>query len=108
MQRWMPARDGAACAPGVGACEAIYPPWLLPQPLALQMQGDQPCYRGPLHLLCAEQRIESGWWDAPPHGLVSRDYFIAGNEAAGLVWIYRERLTSGRPPARWFLHGLYA
>ncbi len=107
MQRWVPAQGGTQRR-SQGAAQATYPAWLLPRPLALQMQGDQPCYRGPLHLLCAEQRIEAGWWDAPPQGLASRDYFIAGNEAAGLVWIYRERLRSGQTPARWFLHGLYA
>jgi len=44
-------------------------------------------------------------------GAVSRDYFIAQNPRAELLWVFRERPTAARPgaadEARWFLHGLY-
>ncbi len=56
----------------------------------------------------------------PAPGLVVRDYFVAHNERAGHVWVYRERLAQTAPSAqspphagvpprqdRWFLHGIY-
>ncbi|MDP2066194.1 MAG: DNA polymerase Y family protein [Burkholderiaceae bacterium] len=123
MQHWQ-----AACAnPGTHAApppvaDALYPPWLLPQPLALQVHHGQPQFQGPLRLLTRAQRIETGWWDAAPAagetGLALRDYFIARSPEAGLLWIYRERLsaptvlaastTESPPSTRWFLQGLYA
>ena len=59
------------------------------------------------------------WVDGPPDGArrrsidrtgpVLRDYFIARSEAAGLLWVFRERLAPDQQAAaRWFLHGLYA
>ena len=45
---------------------------------------------GPLILLAGPERIESGWWDGHP---VVRDYFVAGNAAQAVLWIYRERLA---------------
>jgi protein ImuB len=41
-----------------------------------------------------------------------RDYFLARSEQAGLLWIYRERLTAGRletdkPAGHWYLHGVF-
>ena len=60
-------------------------------------------------------RIEAGWWpddDAPAAPAAARDYYIAQNPAAELLWIYRERATSTQQGAsnqsRWFLQGLYA
>lgn len=93
--------------------DAIYPPWLLPQPLRLEVKGEKPHYHGPLRLLAGPQRLETGWWDdTQPQGAASRDYFIALSEEAGLLWVYRERLASsahaGTPPVRWFLQGVYA
>ena len=57
---------------------------------------------------------------SPAPGLVVRDYFVAHNERAGHVWVYRERLPQTVPSAqaptdagmptrqdRWFLHGIY-
>ena len=80
------------------------------------MQGDdQPCHHGPLRLLTGPRRIEAGWWpddDAPAAPAAARDYYIAQNPAAELLWIYRERATSAQQGAsnqpRWFLQGLYA
>lgn len=113
MQRWQPAR-GARPVPAPQAADALYPPWLLAEPLRLQVKGEQPHYHGPLRLLTRAQRIESGWWGERAEDLAQRDYFIARSEEAGLVWIYCERFSAtpggdarlAQP--RWFLQGLYA
>ena len=112
MQRWVAARTQPPSpprreSPEKGRFDSLYPTWLLPRPLELKTMNDQPCWHGPLQLLCAEQRIETGWWDTSSEAPASRDYFIAKNEAAGLVWIYRERLRPGPADERWFLHGIY-
>jgi protein ImuB len=45
--------------------------------------------------------------------LALRDYFVAHNDVAGLVWVFRERLSpqavgqAAAPPQRWFLHGIF-
>ena len=96
--------------------DALAPTWLLREPLPLDVQGDdQPCHHGPLRLLTGPRRIEAGWWpddDAPAAPAAARDYYIAQNPAAELLWIYRERATSAQQGAsnqpRWFLQGLYA
>ena len=84
------------------------PPWLLREPLKLQVKGDKPLYQGPLQLLTRARRIEAAWWDTQVEQPVLRDYFIARSETAGLLWIYRERLAADQERAQWFLHGLYA
>jgi protein ImuB len=109
MQRWVPARTaGAAAAVREAAGDALYPSWLLREPLRLQVQGDRPCYQGPLQLLTRARRLEAAWWDPLAQVPALRDYFIARSEAAGLLWIFRERLAAGQDRAQWFLHGLYA
>ncbi|WP_028601030.1 Y-family DNA polymerase [Ottowia thiooxydans] len=93
--------------------DALAPTWLLREPLPLELRDDQPCYRGLLRLLTGPRRIEAGWWGAamPGQGVpAARDYYIAQNPAAELLWVYRERPSSrheGRE-ARWFLQGLYS
>ena len=93
------------------ASDALYPPWLLPEPLRLQVHGNVPHYGGPLRRLVRLYRVETGWWE---EGLPARrDYYIARSEEAGLVWIYREHPVSVESLARsqashWFLQGLYA
>ena len=72
------------------------------------MKGDQPWYQGPLQLLTRARRIESNWWEPAGAQPLLRDYFIARSESAGLLWIYRERLSAEQDRAQWFLHGLYA
>lgn len=123
MQHWQAACDPLRDAThGAAVADALYPPWLLPQPLALQVHHGQPQFQGPLRLLTRAQRIETGWWDAAPAaaetGLALRDYFIARSPQAGLLWIYRERpsaptvlaasTTESPQHPRWFLQGLYA
>ena len=109
---------------------SLWPTWLLRPPQRLAVQGSRPCYQGPLRLLAGPHRLEAAWWEAadapesPPNacgadpapGLVVRDYFVAHNERAGHVWVFRERTPSAPPSAegglptrqhRWFLHGIY-
>ncbi len=88
---------------------ALYPTWLLEQPLRLALQGSRPLYQGALQLLVGPQRLEVMGWaqiDAPTAAL--RDYFIALSPHAGLLWVYRERLPKGQASDLWFLHGIYA
>jgi protein ImuB len=109
-QDWVPAR-GREGMPSADA-DALYPTWLLQQPVRLRMQGDTPCYGGPLQRLARMYRVETSWWEEP--GPTLRDYFVARSPEAGLVWIYRERprflaeelVSSGG--FAWYLQGLYA
>jgi protein ImuB len=106
---------GLASAAGVIDAAQLLPTWLLPQPRPLRLQGDRPCYPGPLALLVGPQRLELCGWaagDAQQGGEaglsapVLRDYFIARSAEAGLLWIYRER--GPHAPAAWYLHGIFA
>ena len=103
--------------------EALYPTWLLPEPLKLAVHRDSPVYQGQLVRLAGPQRLEAtGWLMAgdrlgerargkPP---AIRDYFIYRSLQAGLLWIYRERLPVTppqvvfEPPCAWYLHGFFA
>ena len=108
----------------------LYPTWLLAAPLKLAVRDDRPLYQGPLALLAGPQRLETAWWDVahlPPARAgsgkplaVLRDYFLARSEQAGLLWIYRERLTgaqqeaalanqpaNGQEASYWYLQGLF-
>src|SRR6185369_9316712 len=111
MQAWRPAR-GAVTAGAPNNADALYPPWLLPHALPLEVRNDVPHYGGPLRRLTRLYRVETGWWEDGRPAL--RDYFIARSEEAGLVWIYRERppsMARGLESAgefHWYLQGLYA
>ena len=121
-QRWVDAQVGTQAASFIA--DALYPPWLLPQPLPLQVRHEVPQYGGPLQRLARLHRVEAAWWEAarceagwqshpdeaPGAGAqpassagqpALRDYFIAHSPEKGLVWVYRERF-------QWFLHGIYA
>jgi protein ImuB len=76
------------------------PAWLLARPVPLAMRQDQLWHGGPLRIVSAPERIETGWWDAP----CARDYFVAADREGALYWIYRERGDG----MRWYLHGLFA
>ena len=92
----------------VAQADALYPTWLLTQPLKLAVRNNAPlCVEGgPLTLLAGPQRVEAGWWgvqksgegrdgggDASPSAPCAlRDYFLARSGQMGLLWIYRERL----------------
>ncbi|NVM90860.1 DNA polymerase Y family protein [Variovorax sp. SG517] len=109
-----PAGDKSrkAAAAAASQPDAVYPPWLLPEPLLLEMDGERPCYRGPLSRLIGPQRVETGWWGDKEEGgqPAMRDYYVAESPEAGLVWIFRERpaarFSSGE--VRWYLQGFYA
>jgi len=92
--------------------DALYPPWLLREPVLLAMEGERPCYGGPLRKLVGPQKVEAGWWgDAQEGGHPAvRDYYIAESPEAGLVWIFRERSAAAfaTGEVRWYLQGLYA
>jgi protein ImuB len=111
MQDWRPALAGKGRASLASASQpdALYPPWLLREPLRLEMDGERPCYHGPLRRLNGPQKLAAGWWNSGDPAV--RDYYIAESPGAGLVWIYRERasgpLASDEAP-RWYLQGLYA
>ncbi|HSI54599.1 MAG TPA: DNA polymerase Y family protein [Ramlibacter sp.] len=111
MQEFRPARHvmpDSIRHPG----DSLYPPWLLPEPLRLEVRQSVPHYGGPLRRLTRRYRVEAGWWEGGKPAL--RDYFVARSEGAGLVWIYREHapsLGSGLEHAReyrWYLQGVYA
>jgi protein ImuB len=109
MQQWLPARQPcAAVSADEAAADALFPPWLLREPVRLQVQGDKPLYQGPLQLLTRARRLEAAWWDDAVQAPVVRDYFVARSASAGLIWIYRERLSAEQDHAQWFLHGIYA
>ena len=109
MQECVPALSAHASGPAQGRAEdVLFPPWLLTQPLGLQVKGDQPWYQGALQLLTRARRIETSWWNCEVETPVVRDYFIARSEQAGLLWIFRERLSAEQEHAQWFLHGIYA
>jgi protein ImuB len=140
MQRWVSAQSAiksiAACAGPERArgrkglktaspprTEALYPSWLLPQPLKLAVAGNSPVYQGRLVRLAGPQRMEAGSWlmagegratahEARVHPPAMRDYFIYRSSQGCLLWIYSERLqrpTPGdRPRHAWYLQGFFA
>ena len=104
---------GSCTAPSAG--QAPRPLWLLPQPVALRERNQRPWWRGPLKLLSGPERIEGGWWDC---NLVQRDYFIAEDDHAQWLWIYRTRGNNSAPAdtgnvpprdlnASWYLQGIF-
>jgi protein ImuB len=131
MQQWRPAAEvlGRRAGPlpaGPHAPDgALWPTWLLHTPQRLAVQGHRPCHHGLLRLLAGPHRFEAAWWSCaesavqggaagPGPAPAMRDYFVAHNSVAGLVWVFRERLSAsareggaalGQP--RWFLHGLF-
>ena len=101
-----PERAWRACAPGEeSGAPSTWPPsarplWLLHAPRPLMEIAEIPQHGGPLTLLTAPERIESGWWDGND---VKREYFVARNPAHSLLWIYRESREGGG----WYLHGFF-
>lgn len=108
---------------GEARVDALYPSWLLPEPLRLAAVGDSPVYQGPLLRLAGPQRLEASGWlmtgDAAGDGpgvrskpAAIRDYFIYRSQQAGLLWIFSERLPVPQPAhtqrQAWYLHGFFA
>jgi protein ImuB len=95
---------------------AFRPAWLMATPLRLLVRDDKPYYQGPLKLIQGPERLESSVLvDAAPSLFettpetapepMARDYFIAWNAHAGLLWVFRERLAE---QPGWYLHGMFA
>jgi len=78
---------------------AARPFWLLPQPQALRRHGEHLYWNGALRLVCGPERLEDNWW----HDAVSRDYFIAANDAGQQYWVFHDRLAG-----QWYIHGVFA
>lgn len=146
MQRWVPAQHALKSiaasprparargqkglknpAPCGIRSEALYPSWLLPEPLKLSVSGNSPVYQGRLQRLAGPQRLEATGWLAPSEGAyrahaerqvppVMRDYYIYRSEQGSLLWVYSVRLALPAAPARpvlaqrhdWYLHGFFA
>ena len=145
MQRWVPAQEqgvgkgrlqgtikSIAANPRIScgnslkslqnsANQALYPTWLLPEPLRLAAVTGSPVYQGPLVRLAGPQRLEATGWlmgHDPASGNATkpvlpaiRDYFIYRSQQAGLLWIYSERLAVTPESAgqrAWYLHGFFA
>ncbi|MBB3046616.1 protein ImuB [Litorivivens lipolytica] len=75
------------------------PLWLLPHPLRLQEQQQQPYWQGPLTLLQGPERLDNLWWQQRQ----VRDYYIARTNHNALCWVYRDCLQQ-----RWYLHGWFS
>ncbi len=146
MQRWVNARDAlkniAACArpirargpkglknsaPDAARTDALYPSWLLPEPVRLAVAGNSPVYQGKLVRLAGPQRLEATGWLAPSEGAYKahaerevpptmRDYYIYRSAQGSLLWIYSVRLALPETDApalpqrrhQWYLHGFFA
>lgn len=109
------AAEAAARRSAILPAAGLWPAWLLPEPLRLEVLDGQPCYQGRLRRLAGPQKLETGWWsDEDDAGATPaptlRDYYIAHSPGAGLVWVFLERQPGGgvADDARWFLQGLYA
>lgn len=111
MQRWVPAQQGGTpVAEPLAPHAALYPAWLLREPLALDMDAQgQPLFHGPLQLLARPHRVDgAGWWELDATRPVVRDHRLARSTRFGLLWLYCERPHSGHADPRWFLQGAYA
>ncbi|MFO6419927.1 Y-family DNA polymerase [Hylemonella sp. W303a] len=116
MQAWFAASEPMAQATAPALLRhlpphlRLHPPWVLREPLRLEMQGDRPYYQGPLRMLAGPERLETGWWsfsaaaEREGEALALRDYYVAHSPQAGLLWVYRRR-SAGEPA--WFLQGVY-
>ncbi|HYW57237.1 MAG TPA: DNA polymerase Y family protein [Polaromonas sp.] len=120
MQRWIAAQGSRSVGTSKQPLQqfsqlqpdALLPSWLLATPLKLAVRQDRPLCPGPLNLLAGPQRLETSGWAACGLALAEplgeqaamRDYFIAVNEEACLLWIYRERLARA---SGWYLHGVF-
>lgn len=113
---WMCIWQPAAIKQARSVCRTVditQPTCVLKEPLRLAIRGHRPLYQGPLQLLVGPHRVEGGWWHrVDEDGVmttrhVSRDYWIAINEHAGLLWIFQTRLPGDAAETAWFLHGTF-
>ncbi|CDN86395.1 MULTISPECIES: Y-family DNA polymerase [Hydrogenophaga] len=116
MQRWQPVGEPLPRArPAPHPHDHLpdrtpQPSWVLPQPLRLPVRGHRPMYRSVLLLIAGPHRVEGGWWDRATDGAqhrhAQRDYFVALDEQAGVLWVFQERLAD--EDGAWYLHGVFA
>ena len=117
-QRKKPVNDAPECR-----TDALYPAWLLPQPVRLATHGNSPVHEGKLVRLTGPQRLEiTGWLmsgegkDEAHHDRADpptlRDYYVYRSLHGSLLWIYSERLgrsrQEGQPYRNWYLQGFFA
>ncbi len=94
--------------------DALYPTWLLRQPLKLASKAGAPLHQGALVKLAGPQRLEAtGWLLADQADITPalRDYFIYRSSQGVLLWIYSERLAlteRGQTQREWYLQGVFA
>lgn len=109
---WRPATAKQARALAK-AVDVAQPTFMLKEPLRLATRGHRPLYQGPVQLLAGPHRVEGGWWHRAEESgqavtrQVARDYWIAVNEHAGLLWIFQTRLPGNEAETAWFLHGSF-
>ena len=110
MGDWVSASDAPPARPRASTPPSWPQPlFLLPEPQRLVVREHRPHYRGALELLLGPQRIEAGWWhrdDSADQMLaVFRDYWIAQSPQAGVLSVFRTRLSGEHA---WYLHGFFA
>lgn len=114
-QHWQPAPEPLPRPVGMHGAAAPtlpQPTFVLAQPLKLALRDDRPLYQGPVQLLSGPHRVEGGWWDRTEvdgqqtDRHVSRDYWVALSQHAGVLWIYQERRAENQ--LAWYLHGTFA
>ena len=115
-------KKDAQVAQDGGKTEALYPTWLLREPLKLATAGNNPVYQGKLTRLAGPQRLEAAEWLLADSGAARsagvcekpwalRDYFIYRSPQGSLLWIYSERLVPTPEAVQqraWYLHGFFA
>lgn len=74
------------------------PTWLLCMPQRLRCSPKGLFYKGKLQLLSGPERIQQLWSDE----VVWRDYFIAMQEDATRLWVFKDLRNQ-----QWYLHGLF-
>jgi len=93
----LPSSSNTSTVPVQPIADHPQPSWLLPQPQALSLS--------PLQWLAGPHRVEAGWWDGQN---VARDYYLAHNDQAGLLWVFRERHVQETQSSPLFLHGIFS
>jgi protein ImuB len=111
MSHWQPAPQSRPRKLG-RTVDIPQPTFVLPAPLRLALRGERPLYQGVLQLLAGPHRVEGGWWDRSTEDgctrtrNVTRDYWVALSEHAGVLWVFQTRLANDE--VAWFLHGSFA
>ena len=111
MCHWQPAPRPRSYKPN-RTVDIAQPTSVFPEPIRLATRNERPLYQGLLLLLAGPHRVEGGWWDRTTEDgeqrtrNVTRDYWVALSEHAGLLWVFQTRLANDE--TAWFLHGIFA